>query len=159
MTELEDPQHGDVRSLLRVIGPAMAIVGLLFMIVGMASFFASFGSFEPPRNFWCVFVGMPLMAVGVMISKFAYIGAFTRYIASEVAPVGKDMTNYMVKGTRGSIRDVAAAIGEGFAAAQSPGALRCQKCGSENELSANFCESCRDAFRQNEALREMWRYE
>jgi hypothetical protein len=51
MTELEDPQHGDVRSLLRVIGPAMMAVGLLFMIVGLGSFFAAFNGSEPPRNF------------------------------------------------------------------------------------------------------------
>jgi len=142
MTELEDPQHGDVRSLLRVIGPAMMAAGLLFMVVGIGSFFASFGSFEPPRHFWCAFVGMPLLAVGATISKFAYIGAVARYMASEVAPVGKDVTNYMVDGTKDSIRDVATAVGEGFAAAHSPHVLRCQKCGSENESSANFCHEC-----------------
>jgi hypothetical protein len=142
MTELEDPQHGDVRSMLRVIGPAMMVVGLLFMVVGIGSFFASFGSFEPPRNFWCAFVGMPLLAVGAMISKFAYIGAVARYLASEVAPVGKDMTNYMVDGTKDSVRDMATAIGEGFVAAHSPHTVRCQKCGRENDLTANFCEEC-----------------
>src|SRR5262245_35342624 len=125
MTELEDPQHGDIRGFLRVIGPAMMVAGLLFMVVGLASFFAAFNGNEPPRNFWCAFVGMPLLAVGSMISKFAYIGAVTRYLASEVAPVGKDMTNYMVEGTKDSIRDVATAIGEGFAAAHSPHALHC----------------------------------
>jgi ribosomal protein L40E len=77
-----------------------------------------------------------------MISKFAYIGAYTRYIASEIAPVGKDMTNYMVEGTKGSIRDMASAIGEGFSMAHTPHAVLCQKCGSENESSANFCDSC-----------------
>jgi len=142
MTELNDPQHGEIRSFLRIIGPAMMAVGLLFMVVGLGSFFASFGSFEPPRNFWCAFVGMPLLAVGAMITKFAYIGAVARYFAGEVAPVGKDVTNYMVEGTKDSIRDVATAIGEGFAAAHSSHALRCEKCGNQNESTANFCDSC-----------------
>jgi membrane protease subunit (stomatin/prohibitin family) len=65
-----------------------------------------------------------------------------RYIASEAAPVGKDMTNYMVEGTKGSIRDVATAIGEGIAAAKSPQAMHCQKCGAEYEASSNFCREC-----------------
>src|SRR5204863_8779261 len=94
------------------------------------------------RNFWCAFVGMPLLAVGMAICKCAYLGAGVRYVASEVAPIGKDVTNYMVEGTKGSIRDVATAIGEGFAAANSPHAVRCQKCGAENETPANFCHEC-----------------
>src|SRR5262245_19480900 len=146
MSDLENPEQDTIRTTLRTIGPAIAIVGLLFTIVGVGSFFSSFGSFEPPRNFWCAFVGLPLMAVGIGISKFAYIGAVTRYLANEVAPVGKDVTNYMVDGTKDSIRDVAAAIGEGFAAAHSPHGLRCQKCGTENEASANFCRECGSPF-------------
>lgn len=144
MSDLISPRHDETRSLLRVLGPAIAGVGLVFMIIGLGSFFAAFGghSMEPPRFFWCAFVGMPLLAVGVGISKFAYFGAVARYIASEAAPVGKDFTNYMVGGTKGSIRDVATAIGEGFATAKSPQALQCQKCGTENEASSNFCQEC-----------------
>jgi Double zinc ribbon len=142
MTDLEDPGHDDVRSLLRTLGPALAVLGLIFMVIGIGNFFASFGSFGPPRYFWCAFVGMPLLGVGIGISKFAYMGAVTRYVASEVAPVAKDATNYMVEGTKDSIRDVATAIGEGFVAAKSPHALCCHKCGSENEPSANYCHEC-----------------
>jgi hypothetical protein len=142
MSELEDPQHDDVRSLLRVLGPAIAAVGLIFMVIGFGSFFASFGSFGPPRLFWCAFVGMPLLALGSTISKFAYMGAVARYVASEAAPVAKDATNYMVEGTKDSIRDVATAIGEGIAAAKSPHATRCQKCGTDNDESANYCREC-----------------
>lgn len=128
--------------MLRVLGPAISAAGLVFMIIGIGSFFAAFGSFEPPRYFWCAFVGMPLLAVGTMICKFAYIGAVSRYMAGEIAPVGKDVTNYMVEGTKDSIRDVATAIGEGFSAAKSPHTSRCNKCGTENETSANFCREC-----------------
>jgi double zinc ribbon protein len=142
MSDLKDPHHDDVRSLLRALGPGIAVIGLIFMVIGIGSFFASFGSFEPPRYFWCAFVGMPLLGVGLMISKFGYIGSIARYIASEGAPVAKDATNYMVDGTKDSIRNVATAVGEGFAAAKSPQAARCQKCGTENETSANYCREC-----------------
>ena len=107
MTDLEDPEHDAIRTSLRTVGPALAVAGLLFTIVGIGSFFASFGSFEPPRNFWCAFVGLPLMAVGIAISKFAYLGAVVRYMADEVAPVGKDVTNYMLDGTKDSMRGAA----------------------------------------------------
>jgi len=74
----------------------------MFTIVGIGSFFSSFGSLEPPRYFWCVFVGVPLLlAVDMGISTFVFMGAVTRYMANEVAPVGTDVVNYMAEGTRG----------------------------------------------------------
>jgi hypothetical protein len=127
------------------MGPAIAGIGLLLTIVGMISFFSSFGGVGPPRYFWCAIVGLPLLAIGIGISKFAFLGTITRYMAGEVAPVGKDMTNYMVAGTKDSIRDAAAAIGEGLAAAGGVGAssrIRCQKCKSDNDMSAKFCDNC-----------------
>ncbi len=142
MSDLIGPQHDEVRSVLRVLGPAVAAIGLIFMVVGIASFFVAFGGAGPPRFFWCAFVGMPLMAVGVGISKFAYLGPMTRYIASEAAPVGKDVANYMVEGTKDSIRDVATAIGKGFAAAKTSKTMPCQKCGTDNDDSARFCDEC-----------------
>lgn len=145
MSNLIDPRHEKIRSVLRVVGPAIAAVGLLLMVIGIGSFFSSFGSFGPPRYFWCVFVGMPLLFVGGVISQFAFLGAVTRFTASEVAPVGKDATNYMVDGTKDAIRDMAAAIGEGITSgtqARAGGTVRCSKCGDQNEASAKFCHAC-----------------
>src|SRR5687767_8391831 len=114
MTEPIDPRHTDMRNTLRAIGPLVVIVGVIFTVIGLGSFFSSFGTFEPPRYFWCAFVGLPLIGLGSAICKFAYLGAVTRYMANEVAPVGKDVVNYVAEGARGAVRDVAAAVGEGL---------------------------------------------
>ena len=141
-----NPRHDEMRSVLRLVGPAIAGVGLLLLVVGMVSFFSSFGGGGGfPRLFLCAIVGMPILFVGVVISKFAFLGTVMRYTAGEVAPVGKDVTNYMVAGTQDAIRDVATAVGEGLSAAGRDDVGRsaaCRKCGSENESSANFCHSC-----------------
>ena len=92
---LQSSQHTSIRTVLRVGGPIIAGVGLLLMIVGFGSFFASFGSFEPPRYFWCAFLGMPLLFVGIAMCMFGYMGAFHRHVAGESAPVAKDVVNYM----------------------------------------------------------------
>jgi ribosomal protein L40E len=141
---LDPEQYRELRALLRAVGPAIAGLGILLTIVGLVSFFKSFGGLEPPRYFWCAFVGLPLAAVGIGISQFAYVGTITRYMAGEVAPVGKDVTNYMVAGTKDSVRELAAAVGEGLASASGGAALRirCHKCNAENDLTANFCEHC-----------------
>ena len=66
------PQHREARSVLRVIGPVIALAGLVLTIIGIGSFFSSFGSFGgSPRYFWCAFLGLPLLAVGSGITKLA----------------------------------------------------------------------------------------
>jgi hypothetical protein len=143
--KLDPEQYREQRSILKSIGPAIAAIGVLLTVVGLISFFSSFGGFEPPRYFWCAIIGLPLLGVGVGITKFAYLGTITRYMAGEVAPVGKDVTNYMVSGTKDSIRDMATAAGEGFSSAQAGGAslrVRCHKCNAENNVAANFCDHC-----------------
>jgi hypothetical protein len=109
------------------------VVGVIFSAIGFGSFFSAFGTFEPPRYFWCVFIGFPLIGVGAMICKFAFLGSVTRYMANEVAPVGKDVVNYMADGTKGAVRDMAAAVGERLRGSPSDGRIRCHKCNTGNE--------------------------
>jgi len=145
MTQQLDPRHSQTRDLLRIVGPLVFAVGLLFTLIGLGSFFASFGSFEPPHYFWCAFIGLPLLGAGGAICKFAFLGTVTRYMADEVAPVGRDVVNYMADGTKGAVRDLAAAVGEGFrdgSESQAVPVARCARCGAENEASANFCKGC-----------------
>lgn len=140
-----DPQHGGVRQVLRVVGPLTAGAGLLFLIVGLGSFFSSFGTFEPPRYFWCCFVGLPLLALGIAMCKFAFLGAVLRYTAGEVAPVGKDTFNYMADGTAGGVKQLASAIGSGLSEGMGGGGttvVRCHKCNHPNDPDAKFCDQC-----------------
>jgi membrane protease subunit (stomatin/prohibitin family) len=167
MLQPDDSGHVQFRNLLRLIGPLMMGVGGLFVLIGMVSFFSGFASphLGPPKFFWCAFIGMPMVAFGLMITRFAFLGAGLRYMANEAAPVGKDVTNYMVEetketmvaaantmveGTKGSLagvaHDVAAAVSEGL---REGTALKvearsriCPKCQTENEALANFCKSC-----------------
>lgn len=140
-----DPRHTETRRILRIVGPSVIIVGLIFTAIGFGSFFSSMGTFEQPSYFLCVFVGFPLIGLGGMICKFAFMGAIKRYMANEVAPVGKDVVNYMADGTKDAVRDVAAAVGAGLrdgAAASEVRILRCHKCNTDNEAPASFCKGC-----------------
>ena len=138
--------HDQIRAVLRFLGPAVAIVGILFFAVGIGSFFSSFGSHGPPQQFWCAFVGLPLIGIGVMISKFGYMGAVARYMSREVSPVATDTVNYVAHGTKDAVREVAAAVGEGLRGAgrqpAAAGGVRCSKCDAENDRNASFCKAC-----------------
>ena len=116
---LQSPRHSGIRDVLRIGGPLVAGVGLLFMIVGFGSFFASFGSFEPPRYFWCAFVGMPLLFIGTAMCMYGYLGSFYRYVAGESAPVAKGVVNYMGENIQPGIKAVTKAATEGVIEAQN----------------------------------------
>ena len=117
--QLRSPQHGTIRTVLRIGGPALILVGLLFIAVGIGSLFSSFGTFEPPRYFWCGFVGIPLFALGSLMTKFGYVGDVVRYISAETTPVAKDTINYLGEGIQPGVKSVSKAIAEGIAEART----------------------------------------
>lgn len=152
MTEEKiDPGHATVRNLLRVVGPVIAITGLVFVVVGFASLFSAFGAMRPPRHFWCGFIGLPLLGVGLTLCKFGYAGKVARYVAGEIAPVGKDTLNYMADGTKDGVRTIATAIGEGVRGGKATGQetmIRCHKCNALVDAAAKFCSRCGQAIQK-----------
>ena len=159
-----DPQHDQIRSLLRAVGPVILVVGIIFTIVGFGSVLSTaFGrpTFGPPRLFWCAFVGIPLMGLGGVICKFAFIGAVSRYIADEVAPVGKDVVNYMAEGTQDAVRTVAAAVGEGLRGDSVPGSAyrSLPQVQRRQRVVGQFLQGLRNVVDEVGTLSWMWRTE
>jgi hypothetical protein len=113
MNKLQTTQHKGVRSFLRVAGPLIAGAGLIFLIIGMTSFFSAFGGGGPPRLFWCCFVGMPLLFIGGVMCMFGFMGAVARYTAAEQVPVATDAISDLAENTQDAVRTVARAVAEG----------------------------------------------
>lgn len=113
LKRLEQPAQNSIRTALWIIGPAILIAGLLCLIVAGISFFASIGSFSPPRFFWLAFVGIPLLFIGSVLSMYGFMGAVFRFAAGEVAPVAADSVNYMAEETKGGVETVAKAAAKG----------------------------------------------
>lgn len=113
VSRTKSPSHDTVRTFLRIAGPLFAITGLVLTGVGVGSFFASFGSFEPPRYFWCAFVGIPLIGFGMIMTKLGYLGAIYRYIAAETTPVARDAFNDLGEGIGPGVKAVSKAVTEG----------------------------------------------
>jgi double zinc ribbon protein len=115
-----------VRSGLRIGGAIVAASGLILIIVGFASFFSGFGSvgpssMAPPKHFWMLFAGMPLLFVGVAMLGWGFVGTTTRYAAGEVSPTVKDTLGYVGIGAKRAV---------------------CAKCGESNPVDAKFCDHC-----------------
>lgn len=143
---LRHEYHEGFRAVMRVVGPILIVVGGAMFVTGIISFSSHFDErpnfpwerTEPgaPDRFWMCFVGMPLAMAGIFCTRIGFLGAAARYVAGEVAPVARDTIDYVVDGTRESIREVADAIrGDG------PG-TPCPACGADNEANAKFCDQC-----------------
>ena len=157
MLETNGTRHTGTRQVLRIVGPIVLITGIVLTVVGVASLFSAMGSFKGPKLFWCCFVGVPMIGVGGMICQFAYFGSMARYVANEVAPVGKDVVNYMADGTKGAVRTIAGAIGDGLrgrTTAEEPNGTKCPGCGEANDDTAKFCKACGGAIPRLKACTE-----
>lgn len=133
------------RDFFRLLGPIVLATGGLLTLIGFVSFFSAFGGGGMPQYFWCAFVGLPLVAAGAFLCKLGYLGAMTRYVAGEVAPVGKDVVNYMARETKGSVKDVASAMAEGLRTGLHGAEAiprECASCRTRNDRDARFCKQC-----------------
>lgn len=119
--KLETPQQTGIRRTLRRAGIVTLILGGLLTLTGIGSFFASVESLGPPRFFWCVFLGMPLLFVGGAMTMFGFLGAIQRYVAGESAPVAKDVVNYMGENIQPGVKSIAKAVTEGIKEGLSEG--------------------------------------
>jgi len=143
-----DSRHGKIRGLLRLSGLLVAVLGVVLTAIGLISFFSSFGTFQPPRYFWAAIVGLPLIGVGLGLSRLGYLGEIFRYVSGEVTPVARDTFNTMAEGTRPGVETMAQAVGHGLTSAMSgdrgpePGTIACGRCDASNSAGARFCDQC-----------------
>ena len=123
------------------------IPGCLFAAVGFIDFFSAFGGHGSPTKFWCIFVGLPLVGVGLILLKFGYMGSVMRYMAGETVPVATDAVNEMAHGTQQGVEAFAGAIRRGLTGNST--AIQCPECHADNDPDASFCDQCGAAIPQD----------
>ncbi|WP_448547663.1 zinc-ribbon domain-containing protein [Thalassotalea fusca] len=111
-----------MRDFLRFFGPLCVVVGGVFAIIGFVSFFRAFGNHGTAEYFWCAFVGLPLVGVGVKMCKIGYL---------------KPIADYVVNETGGALSKASSIIKN----ANTTNSF-CTSCGNENSQSSKFCSSC-----------------
>lgn len=126
-------KHEKVKKYLKIIGPILIGVGLIFAIIGFVDFFGSINSWGQPTKFWCLFLGIPLIGVGLMITLIAYQREVSRYMKNESAPI----INETAEDIKPAVKTFASAV----KSAKLDGCT-CRECGAENEPDSNFCSEC-----------------
>ena len=91
-----NPDRGSHVAALRIGGFLLTLVGGVLTAVGLISFFDAFGSMRPPRYFWCAFVGLPVLGLGLGLLRAGFLGLASRYVAGETVPVVADSIETVV---------------------------------------------------------------
>lgn len=94
-----------IRRVLRFLGFLLLPVGLIFMGIGLVDFFSAFGGDGTPTKFWCLFVGIPLVAAGIGCLQAGYIRAINKYVAGEGVPVMAKSARYVARELRPEFKD------------------------------------------------------
>jgi ribosomal protein L40E len=132
----------ELKKKLRFWGPVLLILGGLSITIAVIDFFIAFNGMHMPTLGFLFFLAMPFIMAGAIMSNFGYIGSVARYTASEIAPVAKDVTNYMIDGTKDQIIDLTSGI-MGRAQPQAAQTKKaCYRCGEVANPGAKFCDRC-----------------
>jgi hypothetical protein len=99
---------------------------------------------ERPNRFWMAFVGVPIMGIGIALTRIGFLGVAARYVAGETAPVVADAFDYVAHESRDGIRTVTSAVAEGLRG-EPETKIACPKCERANDADAKFCDSCGEA--------------
>ncbi len=144
MTTQINPKGSSQRTRFRRIGGLLVVVGGIMSAIGLVSFFSAFGGGDFPDLFWCVFLGMPCLVIGLGLLEMGYKGALARYVSGETAPVAADEFNYVAQETRSGVRTMAASLAQGLQEGGTPEeqVFACPNCDHSNDAAAKYCDQC-----------------
>ncbi len=128
----EDPK---VVKRLRRIGKICLTIGGLLIVIAFIDMFASMNSFRSPSLFFLFFIASPVLFVGFVTLSYGYMGKVARYTATQVAPVTKDTTNYLIDGTKDEVVGLVRGI-------KGERKIICPYCQDENDGDAIYCDNC-----------------
>ncbi|MFR1554449.1 MAG: hypothetical protein ACLSTV_07175 [Coriobacteriales bacterium] len=143
-------RHNATKKVLKIVGIICIVTGCIFAAIGFIDFFGAMGN-GMPTKFWCLFIGLPLTAIGIMITMFAFKREISRYVKNESVPV----INETGREISPAIRDIASAVKDGLDDKTVNG-VRCScgeiilNCSSRLAiLSFNRATSCSSSFLSN----------
>ena len=112
MNYRKDDSHDSIKYVMRLVGGIALVVGAIFTVIGAISFFGAFGSHNPPQYFWCAFVGLPLVSLGLWFLKAGFLGRVAKYASDEITPVVGDAAKHIASSIKTANKDESDAHGK-----------------------------------------------
>ena len=105
MSYNKDDNHDSIKNAIRLLGVIALIAGSILTAIGAISFFSSFGSHSPPQYFWCAFIGLPLVSLGMWLLKAGFLGQVAKYASDEIAPVVGDAAKHVASSVKSGVNE------------------------------------------------------
>jgi len=131
--------HNQTKLKLRKIGFICVGIGGLLLIISLVDFFAAFYGTGFPTLSFLFFIAAPLLFVGGVCLMYGYMGAVGSYVASQAAPIAKNVSNYMLDGTRD---EVGKTVKHVVSSLRENNSKFCPKCNTKQDEDAKFCDNC-----------------
>lgn len=132
---MPDNNHENIKRKLRIAGFILLAVGAVFAIIGFVDFFSVFTSGGGmPRLFWMLFLGLPMVGVGIMLLSLGYKREISKYFKNESVPVINEAADELtpaIKSIKRALKDDEPQKDE----------ITC-KCGARNPAGMRFCGQC-----------------
>ena len=130
------------KSKYKRIAITLIIIGVLFLIVGIALFVTAILNIQS-NNFYFGFIAIPCLFIGMSSLMYGAIGPLAKYMRNIVAPIQKDYVNYMREETIDSAKeyysDIASSVQKSVTSIDK---IICENCHYENEKDAKYCSHC-----------------
>ena len=132
----EKDKHNRIKFAFKVTGIVLATAGAVLAVIGLVSFFSGFGTGQPPKLFWCAFLGLPMLGFGAMMLSLGFKREFSKYIKNETVPVINEAGQEIAPAVSAVAK--AAKINTG----EKEESDSCPFCGKTNGDGAQFCRHC-----------------
>ena len=115
----------NTKKTLKILGGTIATIGLTLAIVGFVNLFSASHSDGFPKLFWLSFVGLPMLAFGLMLLLFGFRREISRYAINATMPIVNE-----------TLQELSPAI-----QSLTEKVISCD-CGAKNLASSKFCSNC-----------------
>ena len=124
--------HEQKKKKVKRIGKILLVIGGIFTVVGIGSFFMAFAGGGFPSLFFLAFIGFPMVGFGGMLTSVGYKREITKYMKDESMPIVKETYQDL----RPELKDVVSM----FKGEEKD--VTCSYCGTKNDYNARYCKSC-----------------
>ena len=124
-------KHERTKRIFKITGICLIVAGAAFAITGFIDFFTSFGTGDMPSLFWCLFIGLPMLAAGASPTALGFRREITGYVKNETIPVINEAG-----------QEITPAVSAIAKAVKGEESNLCPICSKPNDEEAKFCRHC-----------------
>lgn len=124
-------KHEQAKKRIKIIAFFCLFIGLVLTIIGFVDFFTSVANNTMPSLFFMLFIGFPLLGIGISLLAFGFRKEIMRYNKNESVPIINEASDEISP----TINNIAKAF-------KNTSNVTCPFCHEANDKDSKFCKNC-----------------